>query len=48
MLSITKENFKEDLKELVDIENQKQMNLALLFESSLANSKEIKIGRAHV
>ena len=24
MLSITKENFKEDLKELVDIENQKQ------------------------
>ena len=29
MLSITKEDFKEDLKELVDIENQKQMNLAL-------------------
>ena len=43
MLSITKENFKEDLKELVDIENQKQMNLALLFESSLANSKEIRL-----
>ncbi len=43
MLSITKENFKEDLKELVEIENQKQINLALLFENSLANSKEIRL-----
>ncbi len=43
MSTITKENFKEDLNELVDIENQKQMNLAILFENSLSNSKEIRL-----
>ena len=43
MPNITKEDFKQDLQELVDIENQKQMNLAVLFENSLANSKEIRL-----
>ncbi len=43
MTTITKDNFKEDLKELVDVENQKQMNLAILFENSLSNSKEIRL-----
>ena len=43
MKSVTKENFKEDLNELVDVENQKQMNLAILFENSLSNSKEIRL-----
>lgn len=43
MQEITKENFKEDLKELVEIENQKQMHLAILFENALSNSKEIRL-----
>ncbi len=43
MPNITKEDFKQDLQELVEIENQKQMNLAVLFENSLANSKEIRL-----
>lgn len=43
MPNITKEDFKQDLQELVEIENQKQMNLAVLFENSLANSKEIRV-----
>ncbi len=43
MLNITKEDFKKDLEELVEIENQKQINLAILFEHSLANSKEIRL-----
>ena len=34
MPNITKEDFKQDLQELVEIENQKQMNLAVLFENS--------------
>ena len=29
MPNITKEDFKQDLQELVEIENQKQMNLAV-------------------
>ena len=33
MPNITKEDFKQDLQELVEIENQKQMNLAVLFEN---------------
>ncbi len=43
MQEITKENLKEDLKEIVEIENQKQMHLAILFENALSNSKEIRL-----
>ncbi len=43
MENITQEDFKKDLKELVDIENQKQINLTILFENSLSNSKKIRL-----
>lgn len=43
MNEITKETFKEDIKSLVEVENQKQIRLAILFENSLMNSKDIRI-----
>ena len=43
MNEITKETFKEDIKKLVEVENQKQIRLAILFENSLSNSKDIRI-----
>ena len=43
MNEITKETFKEDIKKLVEVENQKQIRLAIWFENSLSNSKDIRI-----
>ena len=43
MNEITKETFKDDIKKLVEVENQKQIRLAILFENSLSNSKDIRI-----